>query len=52
MLTRNQSPMVNFIYQPRSDVEFSIEYRRLKTMVLNDETETADHYTASFGYKF
>jgi hypothetical protein len=52
LLTRNQSPMVNFIYQPRSDVEFSIEYRRLKTMVLNDETETADHYTASFGYKF
>jgi hypothetical protein len=52
LLTRNQSPMVNFIYQPRSDVEFSIEYRRLKTMVLNDETQTANHYTASLGYKF
>jgi hypothetical protein len=52
LLTRNQSPMVNFIYQVRSDVEFSVEYRRLKTMVLNDDTETANHYTASLGYKF
>jgi hypothetical protein len=50
--TRNQSPFVNFIYQIRSDVEFSVEYRRLRTMVLDDQTQTANHYNASIGYKF
>jgi hypothetical protein len=50
--TRNQSPFVNFIYQVRSDVEFSVEYRRLRTMVLDDDTQTANRYDASIGYKF
>lgn len=52
LLTRNQSPFVNFIYQFRSNVEVSVEYRRLRTMVLGDDTETANHYNASLGYKF
>jgi hypothetical protein len=50
--TRNQSPFVNFIYQARSNVEFSVEYRRLRTMVLHDDTNTANHYNASMAYKF
>jgi hypothetical protein len=51
-LTRNQSPMVNFIYTPRSDMEMSFEYRRLKTMVLDQQAETANHFDASIGYRF
>lgn len=50
--TRNQSPFANFIYQIRSDVEVSLEYRRLRTMVLDDDTETANRYDATIGYKF
>lgn len=50
--TRNQSPFVNFIYQIRSDVEVSVEYRLLKTMMLDDDTETANRYDATIGYKF
>jgi hypothetical protein len=52
LFTRNQSPMVNFIYQVRSDVEFSAEYRRLRTMILNAPTQTANHITGSLGYRF
>jgi hypothetical protein len=50
--TRNQSPFANFIYQVRSDVEVSVEYRRLRTMILDDDTQTANHYNATIGYKF
>lgn len=52
LYTRNQSPLVNFIYQIRSDVEVSVEYRRLRTMYLNDDPESANHYNATIGYKF
>jgi hypothetical protein len=52
LFTRNQSPFVNFIYQIRSDVEVSVEYRRLRTMVLDDDTQSANHYNATIGYKF
>ena len=52
LYTRNQSPLVNFIYQIRSDVEVSVEYRRLRTMYLNDDTQSANHYNATIGYKF
>lgn len=52
LYTRNQSPFVNFIYQVRSDVEVSVEYRHLKTMYLDDDTESANHYNAAIGYKF
>ncbi len=32
--SRNQSALVNFIYQPRSDFVFSLEYRRLNAFIL------------------
>jgi hypothetical protein len=51
-LTRNQSPMVNFTYTPRSDMEMSFEFRRLRTMVLEQEAQTANHFDASIGYRF
>ena len=52
LYTHNQSPLVNFIYQFRSDVEISVEYRHLRTAYLNDDTQSANHYNATIGYKF
>jgi hypothetical protein len=51
-LARNLTPFVNFIYQPRSDVLFSVEYRRLQTYVLDSGANTANHVAASVGYIF
>jgi hypothetical protein len=51
-LARNLTPFVNFIYQPRSDVLFSVEYRRLQTYVLDSSANTANHVVASVGYIF
>ena len=51
-LTRNLTPFVNFIYQPRSDVLFSVEYRRLQTYTLDSSANTANHVAASVGYIF
>jgi hypothetical protein len=52
MLTRNVSPFVNFIYQLRSDVLFSAEYRRLETFVLNSNSQRANLVSLSLGYTF
>jgi hypothetical protein len=51
-LARNLTPFVNFIYQPRSDVLFSVEYRHLQTYVLDSGANTANHVAASVGYIF
>jgi len=51
-LARNLTPFVNFIYQPRSDVLFSVEYRRLQTYMLDSSPNTANHIAASVGYIF
>jgi hypothetical protein len=51
-VARNLTPFVNFIYQPRSDVLFSVEYRRLQTYVLDSSANTANHVAASVGYIF
>jgi len=52
LLSRNQSPFVNFIYRVRSDVLFSLEYRRLQTYQLTDGPYTANQTTLSVGYLF
>lgn len=52
LLSRNFSPLVNFIYQPRSDVLFSAEYRRLQTYIVNNNMQTANLTTLSLGYTF
>lgn len=52
LYTRNQTAFVNFIYQIRSDVLLSVEYRRLRTMMLNDDTQSANRYNATIGYRF
>ncbi len=51
-LAKNQSAFVNFIYQPRSDIVFSLEYRRLKTFILDRNANTANLVTLSVGYIF
>src|SRR5215469_638225 len=51
-LSRNLTPFVNFIYQPRSNVLFSVEYRRLQTYMLDSSANTANHIAASVGYIF
>jgi hypothetical protein len=50
--TRNLSPLVNFIYQVRSDVLFSTEYRRLQTAVLDSGSNNANLINLSLGYIF
>jgi hypothetical protein len=50
--SRNLSPFVNFIYQPRSDILVSVEYRHLKTFVLDSGSNSADQISLSLGYLF
>lgn len=52
LLSRNLSPMVNFIYQPRSDVLFSAEYRHLQTSIVTMSQQSARLINLSVGYTF
>jgi outer membrane murein-binding lipoprotein Lpp len=51
-VSRNQSPFVNFIYRVRSDVLFSMEYKRLQTNALNSNANIANRLIVSLGYTF
>ena len=51
-LSRNQSELANFLYQPRSDIVLSLEYRRLKTSTLDSNANTANVLNFSVGYIF
>ena len=51
-ISRNQSPFVNFIYRVRSDVLFSMEYKRLQTNPLNNNANIANRLVMSLGYAF
>jgi hypothetical protein len=52
LFSRNMSPSLNFIYQVRSDVLFSLEYRRLQTSPLIGNPFKVNHTTLSVGYVF
>lgn len=52
LLSKNQSGLVNFIYQPRSDFEMSVEYRKLKTFILDSNTNATNRVNLSVGYIF
>ena len=55
LLSRNFDPFVNFIYSIRSDLLFSVEYRRLQTSTIynyNTNLQTANHVDLSLGYLF
>jgi hypothetical protein len=49
---RNISPEVNFIYQIRSDILFSTEYRWLHTSDIDQGLNSATHINLSLGYIF
>jgi hypothetical protein len=51
-LSKNESGFVNFIYQPRSDIVFSMEYRRIKTFTLDSNANVANVGNFSVGYIF
>jgi len=50
--SRNVSAFVNWIYQPRSNLMFSVEYRRLWTSGFYDPRQRADHVSVSSGVVF
>jgi hypothetical protein len=50
--SRNLNYFFNFVYSVRSDVLFSIEYRRLQSYALDSKRDTASHITMSMGYLF
>jgi hypothetical protein len=50
--TRNLSPLVNLIYQIRSDILFSTEYRYLDSSVLDSGAFSAHQVALSLGYIF
>lgn len=52
LLSKNASPLVNVVYRLRSDVLFSVEYRRLRTFELDSDAYTANLTTLSLGYFF
>jgi len=51
-LARNQSAFVNMVYQPRSDIVFSLEYRNIKTFLLDTNSNSANLVNLSVGYIF
>lgn len=51
-LTRNQGMFANVIYRPRSDLLFSLEYRRLKTFNIYDKNATAGQVNLGMGILF
>jgi hypothetical protein len=51
-LSKNQTVMTNFLYQPKSDIVLSLEYRRLKTYTLDSNANSANVIDMSVGYIF
>ena len=52
LLARNQSAFVNSIYHARSNLLFSVEYRRLWTSEVYPAKFTADHLDVGIGVLF
>jgi hypothetical protein len=51
-ISRNMSPFANFIYQVRSNVLFSAEYRRIQTYTPSGTFAAANQFRTSVGYIF
>jgi hypothetical protein len=51
-IARNRSSLVNFIYRPRSDLLFSLEYRRFRTFLIQGGANKADQVNLSMGVLF
>jgi hypothetical protein len=48
----NQGGMFNVIYKPRTDLLFSLEYRRMKTERISGGSEAAGHLNLGVGVLF
>jgi hypothetical protein len=51
-VTRNRSAFGNVIYRPRSDLLFSLEYRRIRTFSIYDYSDQANQVNLSMGILF
>jgi hypothetical protein len=51
-LTRNRGAFGNVIYRPRSDLLLSLEYRRLRTFTIYDNSYDAGQVNMSMGILF
>src|SRR5664279_4236881 len=51
-IARNQGMFANVIYRPRSDLFFSLEYRRLKTFSIYDDNVNAGQVNLGMGILF
>jgi hypothetical protein len=49
---RNQTLFVNYIFKPRSDLVFSVEYRRLRTYAIGDDPASAGQLGFAAGFLF
>lgn len=52
LLLSNRSGLVNVIYRPRTDLVFSLEYRRLDSLRISKERNTANHVNLGIGVLF
>jgi hypothetical protein len=51
-LGKNRSALVNFIYHPRSDLLFSVEYRHLRSFRSTNDNHSAEHINMAIGILF
>ena len=52
LLSKNQTALANFVYRPRSDVILSLEYKHLKTFILDSNSSSANTINLIIGYIF
>jgi hypothetical protein len=52
LLNRNRSGLLNFIYQPRSDIMLSMEYRHIRSFAVEGDSYTANQVMMTVGYIF
>ena len=51
-VSKNKTGMFNVIYRPRTDLVFSMEYRRLNTLRTNAGKEIVNHFNLGVGVLF
>src|SRR5262249_30268688 len=51
-VARNRGSLFNFIYRPRSDLVLSVEYRHLRTFMIQGPSQSADHINLGMGILF
>ena len=51
-ISRNRSELFNVVYRPRTDLVFSLEYRRMKTWRLSTGADKAKHLNLGIGVLF